>query len=731
MQKAAVIGAGSMGSGIAALLASAGFDVILFDMDKEGAQRGIDLQAKRRGFYHADHIARVTPASTTEDIALVADCDWVIEAIFENLEAKHSLYQAVEPHLKDGAYLTSNTSTLPLQQLVQGVKNPERFAITHFFNPPKVMRLVEIVATNDDTAHALQTVIEQQLGKIALQCRDTAGFIANRVGCYWMATGVEAAREHNISYELADAAFGRPFGIPRTGIFGLMDYIGLQLVGPIWGSLEKTLPADDKLQDYAIGSDEFIQGLVERGLTGRTGDGGFYRGRDEVITDDYSYRPRKTPEDEALSHKHPRDVMNTDTPGGRFAKQVFLNTLAYCCEIAPQISDNVSLIDEGLKLGFGWKKGIFELADEVGHDWLIEAYGDNAPALVTAATQGFYPEEGKVVDTQGQIIEHPLREGVVTLSSLRRDGARTVLETAGGALHVLDNGVGILDLHTPLNSLSSDALAFLREAVASAGHNDIKALVIGNDEPRAFSAGADLPSMAAAAASGDTEAIEKLITDGSVTMRELRNAPVPIVGAVRGVALGGGGELLTACDRIVVHADAQIGFPERNVGLYPGWTGTVAMLERNKLAGHADFHQRAFDFVAKAEPAPNAFMARDVAAVRDEDVIIFSADHVLARAIEEAEKMADGYEPRPNTVLSLYTGGTPLDAGWPIEGTTENDHAIVARLAEQYTTEEGITELPFDEFCEREVDFVAPVLSWPANVERTAHMAKTRKPLRN
>ncbi|QTH59609.1 hypothetical protein J5O04_00185 [Corynebacterium hindlerae] len=358
---AAVIGAGSMGAGIAALMASSGIKVYLFDLERDGAQRGIDLQLQRGGFPSPELAENVTPASTATDLDLVKECDWVVEAIFENLQAKHDLYRQLE--LKDGAYLSSNTSTLPLSELVRGVKDPDRFAITHFFNPPHIMQLVELVAPHSETHAALEQAITDQLGKTALTCRDTPGFIANRVGCFWLAAGVHLARKHGLSYELADATFGRPFGIPRTGIFGLLDYIGLQLVDPIWGSLEDSLPADDGYSQYPLRGDAFIAGLVERGLTGRTGPGGFYRGREETIDTDFTYRPRQTP---TLPADEPRELMASDTPSGNFARELFHTMLEYCHTHCSEIANSPADIDTGLKLGFGWKKGIFELAEDLG-----------------------------------------------------------------------------------------------------------------------------------------------------------------------------------------------------------------------------------------------------------------------------------------------------------------------------------------------------------------------------
>ena len=723
--KVAVIGAGSMGSGIAALCASAGLDVVLLDQNAESAQKGVDIQLKRRGFYLPQDTERVRVSA---DYALLEDRDWIIEAIFEDLGAKHSLYQAIEPHLKPSAILSSNTSTLPLARLKDGVPvaRQERFAITHFFNPPKVMRLVELIASGETEA-TLRSTIEQTLGKIALECRDTPGFIANRVGCYWMAADVARAREFGVSYELADASFGRAFGIPRTGIFGLLDYIGLQLVGPIWNSLETALPANDPMLKVPLGKDAFIAGLVERGLTGRTGEGGFYRGRDEVINDSFEYVPRAQPDDPVIGLKDPLKVMETDSPGGRFARAVFLDTLRYCCEVAPEIAAHVGLIDDGLTLGFGWKKGIFALADASGIEWVASAYGDDVPALVDAAAKagGFFAD-GQVLSADGKLQPLPAREGVESLRSLPLE---TVVSLPAGAVHALETEagrIGIVDFHTPMNSLPSTALEVIRAAVSAVDEHGLQALVVGNDAP-VFCAGADLASIAAAGESGSAERVKELIADGSNTLRQLKFASVPVVAAVRGVALGGGLELALSCDRIVAHADSQLAFPELNVGLYPGWSGTISALERLRAAGVADYHQKAFDFITSTKPFPNAFVAKEQGFLTADDVVLMSPDHVLARAIAEAQSLIEGYAPPADGAIDLYSGPA-LDREWPLENATENDHVIAAKLAQMYT---GEGSLSFNEFANREVEFDVPLVLLPANVERAKHMAATRKPLHN
>lgn len=746
VKKAAVIGAGSMGAGIAALMASAGIQVTLLDMADEGdsheersarAYKGIETQKKRKGFVHPKFAENISAGNTTDDLDKLHECDWVIEAIFEDLETKRSLYETVAPHLNEHALLSSNTSTIPLAELTaklpDGLAN--RFAITHFFNPPRVMRLVEIVEgekTSAATLQTLNTAAEQQLGKVVVDCRDTPGFIANRLGCFWLGAGAELAMEQGISYELADAVFSKPFGIPRTGVFGLLDYIGLQLVKPIWSSLTNALPESDQLHQFNLEKNDVINGLVDRGLTGRTGDGGFYQGRDKVIQADFSYGERETPEDSATKHKDAAAVIAEDSAGGRYARDLFAATLGYCLETAEEIADTVELMDKAMVLGYGWKQGPFALADSIGLEKVAELY-DETPSLLQAAITagGFYPEVGKVLATDGSVAETKDRTGVVTVKELLASGqAKTVREAEKVRVHLLDNGVGILDLQTSLNSLSQPALNSIRSIVDDADQLGIQALVVGNDEQRAFSAGADLTSIAEAGESGDTQSIDDLVRNGSQVLRILRNAPFPVVGAVRGAALGGGSELYLSCDRVVVHADTKVGFPERNVGLFPAWSGTVALLERMQGL-YDDYHQRAFDVITDAKPLANMYFAAEYGFIREGDAILMSPDHVLGYAIEQAASMIDGYQPREDTTIALYSGATPLDEGWPIAGMTDNDHVIARQLAKHYTAADGVSELGFDEFADREVEHAVPLIALPANVERAMHMAKTRKPLNN
>ena len=283
----AVIGAGVMGAGIAAHFANAGSRVILLDIASDGpdparlARDAIARQVKTGGFMHPDLAAKVTVGTITDDFGLVAEADWIVEAIIERLEAKRDLYSRLAPLMKTGAVLSSNTSTIPLANLVKGLPGgvARNFLITHFFNPPRFMRLLEVVAGPGTAAEAVErvsTFADHALGKSVVACKDTPGFLANRIGGLWMAAAHRYAPELGLSVEEADAVIGKPFGIPSTGVFGLTDLVGIDLMPKVWQSFAETLPASDPFHGVDRPS-AAIAALIERGATGRKAKAGFYR----------------------------------------------------------------------------------------------------------------------------------------------------------------------------------------------------------------------------------------------------------------------------------------------------------------------------------------------------------------------------------------------------------------------------------------------------------------------
>lgn len=692
LRKAVVIGSGSMGSGIAALIASAGVQVHLLDMANddgvrnERAQSGKELQIKRRGFTHPSMAEYVTVGNTTDDLHVVADADWVVEAIFENLQAKRELYKSLQPHLGERTILSSNTSTLPLAKLTEELPEAirSRFFITHFFNPPRVMPLVELIAAPgvpDDRREWIEQVIEQQLGKRALPCRDTPGFIANRVGNLWMAAAAGWALENGMPIELADAIASKPFGVPRTGVFGLFDYIGLQLVPDVWGSTLQSVPEHDAYHRWNIAEHPLMQGLIERGLTGRTGPSGFYRGSKEVITEDFTYRPIALDNDPALQSSSLSELLEVDSLGGEFARQVFARTLSYCCEVGPEIADTAQDIDLAMELGYGWKQGPFALADSVGLEQaagVLQQVGLEVPAMLRYAIDagGFYPKNGHTLATTGEVVALREQQGVASVEALV-DGAEVLLSNEAAAIYRLESGIGLFVANTKLGTLNPDALDIL---AASAQH-DLRALVLAGADARAISAGADVTVLAQAAYNRDPERFAALLDHGLESLRAIKYAPFPVVAAVRGVALGGGAELSLHSDAMVVHVDAKIGFPERNVGIFPAWGGPMQHLARAQSAGIDDAAAVVYDFAMQATPARGAYGAWELGLVAAQDSIVMSSNHVLANALALAESLAKDYQPPSEPTFTL-----PAALHWETDAQSrdgsEDDQAADQHIAD-------------------------------------------------
>ncbi|MEL4356390.1 MULTISPECIES: 3-hydroxyacyl-CoA dehydrogenase/enoyl-CoA hydratase family protein [unclassified Luteococcus] len=754
IRTAAVLGAGSMGAGIAAHLANAGVEVLLFDIPapdtKPGdpaeqrsarAQAGIDAQVKRRGFMQPGFAARVTPVNTDDDLARLGEAEWIVEAVFEDPQVKADTYAKIAQHRQSGSIVSSNTSTIPLAQLTKGMEPDLRkhFAITHFFNPPRVMRLVEVVSSPDtDPAviERLNLVLEQQLGKVALPCRDTPGFIANRIGNFWMESAACLALDAGLPMELADAVFSKPFGIPRTGVFGLFDYIGLQLVRPVWGSLHQALPQSDAFHRFDIINNPLVTGLVERGLTGRTGASGFYRGRDEVVTDGFEYRAKQLPDDPALAAKDARGVMSTDSPAGRWAWDTFRETLDYCCVTAPEVADTVDYVDQAMVLGYGWQRGPFALADAVGLDWIVDQYratGHEVPALLSAAVAagGFYPSAGQVLSASGDVVQPAPRAGVVTVAGLTAE-APVWAENDAAVVHQVGNGIGLFSMKTPMNSLQPGVLDLFDQVLAQADAWGLRALVVASDNERAFCAGADLATLAGLGAAGDRAAIEAFIRRGAELFGRLRSAPFPVVSAVRGVALGGGAELVLHSDLAVVHSEAQLGMPERTVGLLPGWGGSVQTVRVMQEAGVEDPVRSAFAVIADAKPVAGAFELEARGMLHTDDLIALSPDHVLGVALEAAERLADGYTTSAEATIRRLPAGSELEPTWQGKDMSENDARILRALEKLYVAtgpddqEQGESELSL-----LETACTLEAYTHPDSVARAEHMAKTRKPLKN
>jgi 3-hydroxyacyl-CoA dehydrogenase len=761
IRKAAVLGAGVMGSGIAAHLANAGIEVVLLDVERATAAVGVARQLKIGGFMDPAFAERIVTGSVEEDLSLVSDADWIIEAVAERLEIKQALYARVDAVRAAGSIVSSNTSTFPLATLTQGLPPAfaEDFLITHFFNPPRTMRLLELVAgqfTRRAAVEAIREFGDRRLGKSVVICRDTPGFIANRIGNYWMSAAVNEAIALGLDVEVADAALSKPFGIPATGIFGLADLVGIDVVALVWRSLHAALPATDALRRYPA-EPELIARMIAENRVGRKSGAGFVRisgdrkTREVIDLATGDYRPQQPAASDSLdaARNDPRALMEHAGIAGRYAAAVMEKTLAYVAEVAPEIADGPDAVDTAMRTGYGWSQGPFELIDRLGAAWLADRLAARGLAVPTflgrAAEQGgFYSvAQGARLCLQPDGSRRRIAEapGVLTLEALRL--AHGPVETWDEAsLWDLGDGVACFEIRSKMNTLNPSVLSAL-EATLARTTRDFRALVIGSDAP-AFSAGADIRQFLQAVESG-SEGFGARIDQGHRVLKAVKYAPIPVVGAAAGLALGGGCELLLHCRAIQAHAELAMGLVETRIGLVPGWGGCKEMLVRF-ANGHARAHGpvapslSAFELIAGGRVTRSAFEARRVGFLSHDDGITMNRDRLLADAKARALALADHHVPPvpPELTLPGPSGAAALanllEAELMAGRLTAHDRVVGKALIDVLTGgaaadpirpagEDAVTALERRAFLD--------LLAEPASIARVRHMAETGKPLRN
>ena len=540
IKKVAVIGSGVMGSGIAAQVANAGLPVVLLDIklpDKDLAKGAVEkmMKADPAPLMSARNAKLITTGNLDDDLGLLADCDWIVEVVLEDLKVKHATYEKLNKHRKKGSIISSNTSSIPLQMLVEpfGKDFAGDFLITHFFNPPRYMRLLELVIGKDTRPDAVATVREfcdVQLGKGVVVCHDTPGFIANRLGVYWLTAGLKEAVDQNVPIELADAVLSKPVGIPKTGVFGLMDLVGIDLMPHLSKSLLSTLGPDDEYRNVYVDY-PFVTEMIKAGYTGRKGKGGFYRldpnskdkskqtmilkadGYDEAT----SYRKS---EKTSYDKKGIKEVVTSDDVGGKYAWAVLSQTLSYSASLVPEIADSVADVDEAMRLGYNFKKGPFEMIDDLGPAWFaaeLKKAGKPVPKLLEQVGAGtFYKiENGKkyFFGTDGKYHEIVRAAGVLLLADLKLN-SKPVFKTGSAALWDIGDGALCLEFTGKMNALDDQVFAVIDQALKITGPGKaFKALVVYN-EGSAFSAGANLGLALFAANIAMWPQIEELVAGG-------------------------------------------------------------------------------------------------------------------------------------------------------------------------------------------------------------------------
>jgi 3-hydroxyacyl-CoA dehydrogenase len=770
--KVAVIGAGVMGAGIAAQVANAGVSVVLLDIVKPGAEDrsaiakgAIEklLKTEPAAFMSKSAAKLVTPGNTEDDLGLLADADLIIEAVIERLDVKQALYAKIEANRKPGSIVSSNTSTIPLATLIEG--QPESFQrdflITHFFNPPRYMRLLEVVTgpkTRPDAAPTAAAFADLKLGKSVVHCKDRPGFIANRLGVYWMQKGVLEAIDAGLDVEDVDAIFGRPMGIPKTGIFGLIDLVGLDLMPHVSSSLFGLLPANDALQ--ATNRDvPLIERMIAEGYTGRKGKGGFYRinrekgkAKEAIDFATGDYRPQRKVKIDAIteSGKSLAALITHDSTHGRYARTVLLATLIYSAFLVGDAADDIDAIDESMRLGYNWKSGPFELIDQIGVDKVIElAEADGfaiPPILAAAKGKTFYRVENgqtQMLGLDGAYTDLKRPDGVIMLADIKRT-SKPILKNGSASLWDIGDGVACFEFTSKMNSLDPDSLTLLSKSIDTVAKGPYKAMVVYNEGSN-FSVGANLGLALFAANIAMWSQIELLCATGQATYKSLKNAPFPVVGAPAGMALGGGCEILLHCSAVQAHAESYIGLVEVGVGLIPGWGGCKEMLGRwltnpKRPGGPMPAISKVFEMISTAQVSKSAAEAKEMLLLRPTDGITMNRYRLLADAKAKALSLVETHKkpepftyalPGPTTKVGLDMA---VDSFFRLGKATKHDIVVSGALADIMSggPSADVTKvLSEDDITTLERKAFMALVKHPDTIARIEHMLETNKPLRN
>ncbi|ADR36390.1 3-hydroxyacyl-CoA dehydrogenase [Oceanithermus profundus DSM 14977] len=771
IKKVGVVGAGTMGSGIAALLASAGVPVVLLDIPGkddplEFVKRGLERAKKARpaAFMRKDRAALITIGNTRDDLELLGDVDWVIEAIIEKLEPKQELYARLEEVLPEHAIVSSNTSGIPMKALLEGRSDrfKKRFLGTHFFNPPRYLHLLEIIPTpHTDPAvlEAIENFGDRILGKGLVRAKDVPGFIANRLGVYGMLRAVALMEKHDLTIDEVDALTGPLIGRPKSAVFRTADLTGLDVLKMVAEELAHTTGEDFSLPDWVLK-------VIEGGCLGDKTKCGFYKKEGkEIYTLDWKtleYRPRQKPKipgvDEAKQLSLPKRIAAVlDLPGkyGAFLRDLFAVSSQYTLAKTPEIAYDVVSVDRALKWGFGWRMGPFEQMDAVGLDKtaeLIEAAGLEKPELLAKAEGSFYKKEGasrQMLALEGGYVPVPELPGVIEIQTLK-DAGKVVKESKDAGLYDLGDGVLLLEFRTKMGALGEGIFKMLDYGMKYIEQNDLAGLVIGREDERAFSAGANLALILMLAQEGEWDELEMAVKLFQKSTMRLREAPFPVVVAPFGLTLGGGAEMTLHADRVQAAAESYIGLVEVGVGLIPAGGGTKELLFRftedlapytGAMGAEADPFaavKRAFEVIAMAKTSTSALEAFEIGYLQKGDRISMNKDRLIADAKQRVLDLAPDYVSPVRgkiTALGKEALGNLKYAVWSFREAgqiTDHEVRIASELAYVLSGGDGPRrEVSEWDILDLEREAFLKLLGTRKTQERIAHTLKTGKTLRN
>ena len=624
-----VIGSGTMGSGIAAHLCNANVPVTLLDLKTEISEKAREKIHKSRPPLLIDKskINNIKVGNISDDFDVVKDADWIVEAVVERIDIKHQIYEKIFEVRKEGAIVSSNTSSIPIKILSEHLTDTEKkdFCITHFFNPVRYMGLLEIVKNenNDlEKINQLKEFCEIELGKGAIVCNDTPGFLGNRVGVYAMQIAMTEAFKMKLSVEEADAIFGRPMGIPKTGVFGLYDLIGIDLMADVLKSFIKELPETDEFHEVAK-EIPLVKKLIETGYTGRKGKGGFYRmnktGAIKVMeainleSGDYSPSKKIDVKSDKVDLK---GLINRKDKYGEYAWSVISKIIKYASSLVPGITKEFNDIDEAMRLGFNWAKGPFEMLEEIGVKNFFDKVDDFSgnsflEKLSKSKNENFYGERQKYtnIETLGKVKK--------TASSSDGNDSAKIYRF---------NDYNIVEFTTKANALDYDSMDALKKATD-------KPLIIINESMQ-FSAGVNLTYTMQFADKNDFKSIEKFIKYFQETCKHLNYSQYPVISAPSGLTLGGGFEVMVQSNFVASHTNIVVGLVETIVGLIPAGGGCKEMLARwldtDEAKSNPNFAPlKVFDIIGYGKTATSPVEAEPLKYLRPSDKKIMNRNSLL------------------------------------------------------------------------------------------------------
>ena len=659
IKKVVIIGSGTMGSGIAAHLCNANIPVTLLDLKTEISEKARERIHKSRPPLLIDKskINNINVGNINDNFDSVKDADWIVEAVVERIDIKHNIYEKIFKSRKQGAIVSSNTSSIPIKILSEKLTDEEKrdFCITHFFNPVRYMGLLEIVKNENNDLNkinSLKKFCEKELGKGAIVCNDTPGFLGNRVGVFAMQVAMTEAFRMKLSIEEADTVFGRPMGIPKTGVFGLYDLIGIDLMSDVLKSFIKELPKNDPFQAVAI-ENPLITYLIKTGYTGRKGKGGFYRMKKEnnqkileaIDLQTGEYAPSKKI-DLGIETLNLNLLINRKDKYGEYAWSVISKIIKYASSLVPGITDKFNDIDEAMRLGFNWALGPFEMLKSIGVKNFfdrIDSFENNKflKNLSVTKDENFYGERQLYTDIE-------------TLGKIKPKAIKVDKNKSAEIYRFKD--FNIVEFTTKACALDYDSMDALKNATD-------KPLIIINESMQ-FSAGVNLSYTMNFADKGDFQSIEKFIKYFQETCKHLKYSDYPVISAPSGLVLGGGEEVAIQSNFVVSHTNIVMGLVETGVGLVPAGGGCKEVLWRwfqtDEAKTDPDFAPlKVFNIIGYGTTATSTVEAEPLKFLRPEDKKVMNRNslfEVSKKLIQENRNF------KPPKECSFNLSGKPLKA---------------------------------------------------------------------